>query len=341
MKIIRSKEKEFNSYWLRLFENSTFQYPLYQSGNILYYKACVDGAEFEDCSFVVEEGKKSILGVLASINIHSSGLRELCGQAVIPVFFVEDTSCEVGKLLGAHKLLKQELDDILDNHAINRVFYQDFLISGKLSFLGKHLLNRGATVVPFFTQVLNLSDSEFNLGAQVRKSYKSLINWGEKNMVLRILDKDSISADDMEDFRKLHFSVVGRETRPQSTWDLQYDMVVKNEAFAVFGELEGELVTAALFPCSSKYCFYGVSASKRELFDKPLSHAVVWKAIVYAKRIGCRYFETGMQSYSGQDEQVKSPKDFNISMFKHGFGGQTYAKLNITWNNVEARTKKA
>ena len=115
---------------------------------------------------------------------------------------------------------------------------------------------------------------------------------------------------------------------------------MKNEAFAVFGELEGELVTAALFLCSKKYCFYGVSASKRELFDKPLSHAVVWKGINYAKRIGCHYFEMGMQCYIGQGEKDNLAKALNISMFKHGFGGQTCVRLNIAYDNVKINSNR-
>lgn len=341
MKIIRSTHENFSEYWSTLFEESDFQHPLYQPGNISYYKAASSGIEFEDRSFVIEEGKKPILGVLAAINVYSSGSRELGGWGIMPVFFIEDAFCQVGKLSGAYKLLKQELDEILNNFKINRISYQDFLSAGKLSFVGKYLLNNGAIATPFFTQILDLTDSELNLEAQIRKSYKSLINWGEKNLVLRVLDKGSVSAKDIESFRKLHIIAAGRETRPRTTWDLQHEMIKRNEAFAVFGELEGELVTAALFPCSKKYCFYGVSASKRELFNKPLSHAVVWKALLHAKKNGCHYFESGMQCYPRQGGDACSPKDLNISVFKHGFGGQTCVRLNIVWDIDKAAGKEA
>lgn len=341
MKIIRSTHENFSEYWSTLFEESDFQHPLYQPANISYYKAAFLGGEFEDRSFLIEEGKKPILGALAAINAYPSGSRELGGWGIMPVFFIEDAFCRAEKLSGAYKLLKQELDEILENVKVDRISYQDFLSAGKLSFLGKYLLNNGAIATPFFTQIINLTESEVNLEAQIRKSYKSLINWGKKNLVLRIRDKNNVSAKDIESFRKLHISAAGRETRPRITWDLQYEMIKRNEAFAVLGELEGELVTAALFPCSKKYCFYGVSASKRELFDKSLSHAALWEAILHAKKNGCRYFELGMQCYSHQGGDPCLPKDLNISVFKHGFGGQTYVKLNILWDKDRAAGKEA
>jgi hypothetical protein len=336
MRIVKSKSENFNNLWGELFKNSDFQHPLYQPCNIAYYKAASLGVGFEDCSFAVEEGGKPVLGVLAAINVTASGLREFCAYGIMPLFYIEDLRFGADKLSGAYNLFKSELDDILQNRAVDRVFYQDFLSAGKISFVGKYLLNHGASATPFFTQIIDLSDSELKLGQQVRKSYKSLINWGQKNLSLRILNYKTIVPQDMENFRQLHMHAAGRETRPRRTWDLQYEMVVRNEAFAILGELEGELVTAALFPYSSRYCYYGVSASKRELFSKPLSHAVIWRAILHAKKEGCRYFELGMQCYPRQGDSFCSKKELNISIFKHGFGGQTYVRLNIVWEKEKA-----
>jgi lipid II:glycine glycyltransferase (peptidoglycan interpeptide bridge formation enzyme) len=109
-------------------------------------------------------------------------------------------------------------------------------------------------------------------------------------------------------------------------------MISNKEAFAVLGDLDDELVTAALFPYSPKYCYYGVSASKRDLFSKPLSHVVMWKAIKNAKDLGCRFFELGPQYYPKQHPGA-TKKDFSISTFKHGFGGSTHVRLNIVWES--------
>ncbi|MGK5094798.1 hypothetical protein WDW89_22660 [Deltaproteobacteria bacterium TL4] len=169
---------------------------------------------------------------------------------------------------------------------------------------------------------------------QVRKSYKSCINWGKKNLKIECLDHQTITKDAIEQFHQLHVQAAGRETRSDHSWNAQYEMVKAQEAFVILGWLDGKLETAALFPCSSRYCYYGVSASNRDLFEKPLSHAILWEAILYAKERGCLFFETGSQLFP-QQPSVAHTKELNISAFKHGFGGKTFVRLNILWQYFE------
>jgi len=74
------------------------------------------------------------------------------------------------------------------------------------------------------------------------------------------------------------------------------------------------------------HCFYASSASRRDLFEKPLFHALLWKAIEYAKTLGIKIFETGAQYPKFMDKKI-TPKEFSIAKFKSGFGG--LSKLNI------------
>jgi FemAB family protein len=210
------------------------------------------------------------------------------------------------------------------------VNYQDYLLNSQLSFLSKLLYDFGAVSVPKFIQTLQLNLHESELRQQIRKSYKSLINWGEKTLTIRLLNSRNIKKEDIEEFRQLHIQVAKRETRSQETWDIQYEQVLHNEAFVILGELEEELVTAAFFVHSKKCCYYGASASKRELFDKPLSHYVLWRAILHAKGLGCRFFEMGEQFYSKNQEPFHSQKELGISLFKSGFGGQTDVRLYLS-----------
>ena len=158
-----------------------------------------------------------------------------------------------------------------------------------------------------------------------------MINWGKGNLLIQLQDRDSIQKESIERFRQLHIQVSGQETRSQETWDLQYEMVRHGEAFLVLGELKGELVTAALFLLSPSSCFYGVSASNRALFDKPLSHVVLWNAILNAKNWGCSFFEMGKIDYPHQGVPVPNQKELSISTFKRGFGGQSQTQLDVIW----------
>jgi lipid II:glycine glycyltransferase (peptidoglycan interpeptide bridge formation enzyme) len=94
----------------------------------------------------------------------------------------------------------------------------------------------------------------------------------------------------------------------------------------------GDMVTGAYFIYNSVSSYYGVSASKRELFSKPISHALLWQAILKAKSLGCRYFEMGEQLYCNQGSHTK--KELDISKFKKEFGGKTDVRMNIKWDKT-------
>jgi len=127
-------------------------------------------------------------------------------------------------------------------------------------------------------------------------------------------------------------STINRETRSIESWCRQFEAIQAEEAFLVLGEFEGEMVTAGYFPYSETNCLYGSSASRRDLFDKPLFHAIMWTAILHAKEIGCRWFEVGEQLYSKQfEEKSPSKKELGISDFKAGFGGETKMYLYLHW----------
>jgi len=107
-------------------------------------------------------------------------------------------------------------------------------------------------------------------------------------------------------------------------------MVRANEAFLVYGSLGNNLFSAGLFQYISSNCYYGVSTSRRDLFEKPLFHSLMWLAILHAKRLGCRWFEIGEQLYPNHPvDNPPSKKELGISDFKAGFGGETKMFLDL------------
>jgi hypothetical protein len=106
----------------------------------------------------------------------------------------------------------------------------------------------------------------------------------------------------------------------------------------VDGSYGGELVTAALFLHTPRHCYYGVSASDREYFDKPISHAVIWTAMLHARSLGCERFETGEQLFPRQGAGQRGSKELHISDFKHGFGGRTVVRLDVLWRRGDDAT---
>ena len=285
-------------------------------------------SQFEDVSFLIEENQIPLLGLRMAVRTYPDGKHDISGFGR-PISYCESGLTDAGRREGAIGLLREEMDRLSEATGCTSIFFEE--LGSTLSPLGRYLMDRGAKAIPYFAQVIDLTQSEASLRQQLRKSYKSLINWGHKNLDLQLLDHRNITPADMGRLRQLHTEAAGRETRSPKTWDLQLEMVRSQEAFLILGVLDGTLVTGAIFCQSPKYCYYGVSASKRELFDKPLGHSVLWMAVLHAKKNGCRLFETGELFYPNQGSQMPTSKELAISTFKKGFGGESRLRLRITW----------
>ena len=172
--------------------------------------------------------------------------------------------------------------------------------------------------------MIDLTKDIEEIKSNVRKRYKSHINWGIKNMSIEVYDKTNITESIIEDFRILHINVAGRETRSKNTWTRQYQSVKKGESFVVCGKIEGAIVSQGLFNIYNKHCYYSVSASRRELFLNPIFHAIMWRAIEFAKSLNIERFETGIDEVDKANISMLSAKENNIADFKRGFGGLLY-----------------
>ena len=326
MNLVRAHDDMFPELWKRLYAADSLQYPLLTSLDVEYSKEYARDSKFEDVSFIAEENGVPLMGLRAAIREQPDNRKEISGFGR-PISFLEGKIPDAPQRDGAAGMIREELQKILQAHENAAAFYCE--IRPALSPVGRLLLDAGGKAKAHFTQIINLHAPETQLRSQIRKSYKSLLNWGSKNLALRVLDHHNVTVEAMEQFRQLHIEVAGRETRSARSWELQLEMIRQKEAFMILGDLEGRLVTAALFIHSSKYCYYGVSASKRELFEKPLGHAVLWTAILEAKKIGCQFFELGEQLFPNQSDPPPTPKELNISGFKKGFGGDTIVRVNI------------
>lgn len=216
---------------------------------------------------------------------------------------------------GNSKVLKREIQRLYN--ISHNIFYQDFLGDG-LSVISKFLIRKGAKVNPYYTQIIDLNQSEERLHQGIRKSYTSLINSRLAN--IRILD--SIS-EDLEQvfsaFKDLYYLKVDNP-RPEETWNIQLQMIKAGEAFISADLEDDKLLSAGLFLHNEYCCYYGVGKS----LPNRTSHATIWKAILHAKSIGLGSIELGEQVYYGE------PKLMWISAFKAGFGGKTKTCLRIT-----------
>lgn len=218
----------------------------------------------------------------------------------------------------------------LTTSANGAVLLRDYLQSGLLSPVTQYLLREGAKLKTHTFQMIDLGRDEPELWRDVRRSYRSLINGGRKNLRLEFVDASSEDWEKMNAFRELHIRVAGRETRSVESWRSQYRWVTEGSAFLLLGWLGEELVTAGMFTFTSSMCTYFSSASRRDLFEKPMFHTLMWHAMMRAKELGCRWFDVN-EKYFPNNPIVACDDDklMSISDFKMGFGGHLKPVIDI------------
>lgn len=329
MHLVRKDDPAFASLWNGLLMEGGHFDALYGEANLAYYREYCGETDAEDLSFLVLDVTAALCGIRAFRRRLESGVAEIACFG-LPMLYAEQPQADVSMLARAQRLLRAEIESVLQAQPIpTTILYRDRLQRGFLSPLGRLLLDRGGVSAANFSQIIDLSLPEEILHKGMTKAYKWSVNWGRKNLELRVLDSASITAQDIEQFHLLHVEAAGRETRTPESWALQYEMVRAGEAFCVVARMDGALVSAALFPHSRSHCFYGVSASCRDMFDKPLSHGVIWTALLYAKMLGLRCFEMGEQLFPMAPRQPPSQKELGISFFKRAFGGETRVFLDV------------
>ena len=88
--------------------------------------------------------------------------------------------------------------------------------------------------INYFKESLELFDEDMDkYKTSIRKSFKSLVNWGMKNLEIKIMNSGSLNRENFLDFKKLHLQASGRQTRSDESWDRQYDAIQNNHAFAI------------------------------------------------------------------------------------------------------------
>lgn len=216
---------------------------------------------------------------------------------------------------GNPKILKQEIQRLYD--ISSSIWACDFLVDGELSEVSKFLLRKGARAEPYYTQIIDLTQSIESLHQEVRKSYTSLINARLSNT--QIFDSKSPDLEVVfSAFKELYYLKV-EKPRPPETWDVQLEMIRANEAFISADIEEKILFSAGLFLHNEYYCYYGVGKS----LGHNKAHSVIWRAILHAKNLGLKKFEIGQIIFYGASKEV------GISLFKSGFGGQIKTYLHL------------
>ena len=158
----------------------------------------------------------------------------------------------------------------------------------------------------------------------VRKSMKAGLNIGVYNK--------SSSAGDLEKFfdlfQKAHLTSSGQLTRPASTWEQMYKILVGGGA-SLFIVFLGDTPISYLYCGEYFRASFGWSQVNVEEFER--SHSprqfLEWSAIAYYQKNGFGYYEVGERFFGPQLLMVPTHKQISIADFKERFGGFYVPKM--------------
>lgn len=270
------------------------------------YRAAIHKDDFSDLSFCLTRGNEATAFVFA----HKTG--ELCSY--------NGSGAEI-HFLGNEKNDAVAVVDVLSRRAgqegLEEFSVADTGSAGILSALGEVCFNLGGMPHAHLRGLIDLTQEEEAIKRNIRKSYKSLVNQGRREMEFVYVTKDNPDRKLFESFRQFHILTAGRETRPIESWDVQFAMIEAGCSELVLGYLpEHGLVSSALFMDHGDFSSYAVAVYNRELFaEKPLAHANVFEGIARAKARGKKWFNLGVL----HSKRELSEKEFNIVKFKKGF----------------------
>jgi hypothetical protein len=267
------------------------------------YRRYEIGENFHDLSFHIAYGGK----VAASVLCHK--LAALSGSGF------NGTGAKILAQSMTYDLAK-ELINTLRNHA-SRSGLKSVKLADENNLIVPELLSGyGASPIERMRAIVDLREDEAAIFAQIRKSYKSLINQGKRLIKFEVMTQNNPDWTTFLKFKNFHMAVAGRQTRSDESWKVQYDMIIAGCAELSMGYMEEHgLVSSALFTDLGDTTSYAVAVYNRDLFDLPLAHANVFEGIIRAKRRGKKFFNLGV--FPKPDEATE--KELNIAKFKKGF----------------------
>jgi hypothetical protein len=284
-----------------------------------YYSA-VFGPQVSDTSFTVVDGNEPLLFVPCSAgatNLDYYGMP-------IKLFGREGASKDA--IERAIRLAFHEFDSVMSQNNLLCASVADVESGVELSAIGKQCLNRRAAATLCLSGSCDLSDLD-QLRRSLRKSYRSLVNWGRSNLKIEYVNSSHPDRELFDRYQSFHRDTAGRSTRPQKSWNVMFEWLVEGGGELILGSLsDGRLVTGTMIVDGTEISNYASGVYDRTRFDKPLAHWPLWLSIDRSNKRGMRQFDLGDLPIS-----EASQKELDIGYFKRGFASKISTWITWTW----------
>jgi hypothetical protein len=188
------------------------------------------------------------------------------------------------------------------------------------------LADRGAEGTISASAMADLTLSAEALRADIRDSYRSLTNWGSRNLRLAFVNASNPERALFDLFPDFHARIAGGRRRGEEYWQVYWEEITAGKAEMALGFLEdGTLAAGSIVVWAGGTAYYASGVYDRDKFDKPLGHWPLWNTILRARDMGLTRFDLGEIPARGKAEE----KEISIAFFKRGF--TSGRSLRIRW----------
>jgi hypothetical protein len=309
----------------RIFADDTFAHrkihPVYGDFSRAYFPT-VFGDGLTDLSFLVMEGDAPVL--LVPCSLHD----DILSSYGFPIRFILRNGVSASDERKAIAAAFQHLEETAPTSGVAQARISGGSTNGVLSLVDRACLDHGGRAGLRMRAEASLSLSEDELRQDIRASYRSLINWGRRNLRLVYVNQENPDRGLLDDYSDFHARVARRVVHGEATWLAVFNHIVAGGGEIAMGYLEetGDLVSAAMVADEEDTALYFSAVYDRERFDKPMGHWPLFDAMLRAKARGRRYFDLGEFFSRG----AVSDKEFNIGFFKKGFTSRH--PVEVVWS---------
>jgi len=321
--------------WAALWEALPFQLTCLSPSMIDYQHAYLRsaGKEVLDLSLVLLHDHVPCAIWPLTLTVGSTINLTSLGKEIQPPYFVPGLSARTEKKIVANAIKLVRL--LQASIAIPNIYLEEFhlpiLPAVGLSEWHQQWMSAGAIANVKHDLYIDLSLTTEQIHANIRKSYRPLIEKGCKLWDVAHFDQNNINHHIWFEFKELHKEVAGRVTRNEETWSLQYQMILNGDGFfiALRDKEDRRLIGGAFFQTTRDEGLYSIAAYDRNLFDKPVGHVVQMYAIQLMKKMGLKWYKLG-ERFFPSDKPEPSKKELSISSFKQGFATHLLPRLCLT-----------
>lgn len=280
------------------------------------YYAAIETEPFLDLSFQVHDNGGQVLGFALANS--AGGKLAYFGQPItVSISAAADAPDDVAATMVQHMLGILDREDLAGFELAEFDEPTSILKPWQLM-----LLNRGCASRTRFLGLCDVRKDETAFRRDLRKSYKSLINFGKREISLHVMDHSNSDPDLFRQFQEFHARIAGRQTRPQASWDAMLQLIEAGSAELIVGTHNDQMVACSHIFYDETTALYGTGVYERDLFSKPISHWPVFFSMLRAAERGNRIFNLGDVYVPGEaDRKVR-----NIAYFKKGFAPEVTAQ---------------